>query len=79
MGRQHTIYLSDVTWEQLQSLKKENKTMSETVRNAIEICAQQSIKFNLVEYQLAVIETYKRKLDFYESKLCNKCKKELLR
>lgn len=79
MGRQHTIYLSDVTWEQLESLKKENKTMSETIRNAIDICAQQSVKFDLIEYQKDVIEAYKRKVSMLESKMCNKCKVELVR
>jgi len=79
MGRQHTIYLSDVTWEQLEALKKENKTMSETIRNAIDICAQQSVKFDLIEYQKDVIEAYKRKVLMLESKMCNKCKVELVR
>jgi hypothetical protein len=79
MGRQHTIYLSDVTWVQLESLKKENKTMSETIRNAIDICAQQSVKFDLIEYQKDVIEAYKRKVLMLESEMCNKCKVELVR
>jgi len=74
MGRQHTIYLSDVTWEQLNSLKKENKTMSETIRIAIEMCAQNSVKFDLIEYQLTVIEAYKRKVLTMKKQL-NKCKK----
>ena len=79
MGGQHTIYLSDVTWEQLQSLKKENKTMSETIRMAIDICAQQSVKFDLIEYQTLVIEAYKRKVANYDKEMCKKCKVELVR
>ncbi len=78
MGRQHTIYLSDVTWEQLESLKKENKTMSETIRMAIDICAQQSEKFDFIEYQVLVIEAYKRKVKYLNENMCKKCQTELI-
>ena len=78
MGRQHTIYLSDATWEQLESLKKENKTMSETIRLAIDICGQQQEKFDFIEYQVLVIEAYKRKVKYLNENMCKKCKTELI-
>lgn len=79
MGRQHTIYLSDVTWSQLESLKKEDKTMSETIRTAIEMCSQNSVQFDLIEYQLQVIEAYKRKVSTLEKQIkkCNSCSKKV--
>jgi len=36
MGRQHTIYLSDATWEQLQTLMRKDETMSATIRRCIQ-------------------------------------------
>jgi len=78
MGRQHTIYLSDATWEQLESLKKENKTMSETIRLAIDICAQQQEKFDFIEYQVLTIEAYKRKVKYLNTNMCKKCQEELI-
>tara|TARA_R100001086_G_scaffold239432_1_gene164818 strand:- start:274 stop:465 length:192 start_codon:yes stop_codon:yes gene_type:complete len=36
MGRQHTIYLSDATWNQLESLMGKTETMSATIRRCIQ-------------------------------------------
>lgn len=36
MGRQHTIYLSDATWNQLESLMSKTETMSATIRRCIQ-------------------------------------------
>jgi len=52
--------------------------MSETIRMAIDICAQQSEKFDFIEYQVLVIEAYKRKVKYLNENMCKKCKTELI-
>lgn len=78
MGRQHTIYLSDTTWNQLESLKKEDKSMSETIRMAIDICAQNQEQFDFAQYQVLVIEAYKRRVKVLEAAMCKKCHVKLV-
>ena len=74
MGRQHTIYLSDVTYAAMQSLKKEDESMSQVIRIALEICNANKETFDLVAYQEIKIEAYKRKVDYYLNQMCKKCK-----
>jgi len=78
MGRQHTIYMSDVTWEQLNSLKKGDESMSQVIRNALEICAANIDTFDLVAGQQVEIEAYKRKVAYIVSQICKRCAKELI-
>ncbi len=74
MGRQHTIYISDVTFAAMQSLKKEDESMSQVIRNALEICNANKETFDLVAYQEVTIEAYKRKVTYYQNQMCKKCK-----
>ena len=37
MGRQHTIYLSDASWDRLTMLKKDEFTMSAVIRMCIDL------------------------------------------
>lgn len=78
MGRQHTIYLSDKTWNELESLRKNEQSMSEVMRVAIAICAKHQEEFDLVAYNLKVLEAYKKRVKNYENNMCNKCKRELV-
>jgi predicted CopG family antitoxin len=73
MGRQHTIYLSDVTYAAMQSLKKEDESMSQVIRNALEICNANKETFDLVAYQEKKIEAYKRQIDALTKLLCHSC------
>lgn len=79
MGRQHTIYLSDVTYSAMMSLKHEDESMSQVIRNAIDICNANKETFDLVKYQEIKIEALQRKINYLESHLCKKCKLELVR
>lgn len=78
MGRQHTIYLSDVTYAAMQSLKHEDESTSQVIRNAIDICNANKETFDLVKYQETKIEALQRKINYLESNMCLKCKKELV-
>lgn len=78
MGRQHTIYMSDVTWEQLQSLKKGDESMSQVIRNALEICAANKDTFDLVSHQQIIIEAHRRKGIYFQENMCKKCAQELI-
>jgi predicted CopG family antitoxin len=77
MGRQHTIYMSDVTWEQLQSLKKGDESMSQVIRNAVKLCAANQDTFDLVAGQQIEIDAHKRRrkhmLDAIQIINCKKC------
>jgi len=77
MGRQHTIYMSDMTWEQLQSLKKGDESMSQVIRNALEICAANKDTFDLVSHQQKIIEAYEKRFAAMEIIYCNQCKNRL--
>lgn len=77
MGRQHTMYLSDVTYSAMMSLKQEDESMSQVIRNALEICNANKETFDLVAYQQKVIEAYKRKVASIKIRICNKCHDDL--
>jgi len=78
MGRQHTIYLSDVTYSEMESLKHEGESMSQVIRNSIAICHANKDNFELVDYQHKTIEALKRKVAFLQREMCNRCKKDLI-
>jgi len=77
MGRQHTIYLSDVTYSAMMSLKKDDESMSQVIRNALEICNANKETFDLVAYQEKKIDAYKRKVASIQIRVCNKCHDDL--
>ena len=78
MGRQHTIYMSDKTWSELESLRKNGQSMSEVMRVAIAICAKHQEEFDLLDYNIKMLEAYKRRVKHYETNMCNKCKNKLV-
>ncbi len=73
MGRQHTIYLSDVTWKQLQSLKKEDQTMSEVIRMTIAICHDNQDSFDLLKLKEDTIKAHQSRIKYITSHVCLKC------
>ena len=73
MGRQHTIYLSDVTYAAMQSLKKEDESMSQVIRNALEICNANKETFDLVAYQEIKIKAYEKRLSAMAEIHCKQC------
>ena len=78
MGRQHTIYLSDITYNAMLNLKKDTDSMSQVIRDAIETCNANKETFDLVAYQQKVIDTYKRRLVSISVRVCNKCHADLV-
>jgi len=78
MGRQHTIYLSDKTWEQLESLKREGETMSHVMRVAVALCADNKDKFDLLEYNQKKIEGLTKRIMYLENNVCPKCHYKLV-
>lgn len=56
MGRQHTIYLSDVTWKEMAEIKREDESMSQVIRAAIHTCWANRGKFDLIVQQTEEIE-----------------------
>ena len=79
MGRQHTIYLSDASYENLMALKNDDESMSQVIRNAIAVCADNKDTFDLVSYQNKKIDALLRKLAVIEHKVCKKCHDDLAR
>jgi len=49
MGRQHTMYMSDATWEQLVLLVRADETMSSTIRRCIQICSENVGQFDMIK------------------------------
>jgi len=49
MGRQHTMYMSDATWEQLQVLMGKDETMSATIRRCIQMCHDNLKQFDQIK------------------------------
>lgn len=49
MGRQHTMYMSDATWEQLVLLMRADETMSSTIRRCIQICSENVADFDMIK------------------------------
>ena len=78
MGRQHTIYMSDKTWSELESLRKNGQSMSEVMRVAIAICAKHQEEFDLLDYNIKMLEAYKRRVANYEKNMCRACKNKLV-
>lgn len=78
MGRQHTIYLSESSYADIQNLMIDGESMSQVIRNALEICNANKETFDLVKYQNKKIEAYTRRVNTLESKMCNKCKRDLV-
>jgi len=73
MGRQHTIYMSDKTWAELESLKKDGKSMSDAIRTAIAVCAANAEQFDLMDYQMKKIAAMRRLIDTLTGNLCKSC------
>jgi len=73
MGRQHTIYMSDKTWAELETLKKDGKSMSDAIRTAIAVCAANNEQFDLLDYQIKKLEAYQRKVNTLKKGMCKKC------
>jgi len=78
MGRQHTIYLSDDTWQEMLELKRDDETMSAVIRTAIHTCAVNKDQFDLIVYQTKMIEAYQRKLDSITRRICTPCHTDLV-
>ena len=78
MGRQHTIYLSDDTWQEMLELKRDDETMSAVIRTAIHTCAVNKDKFDLIVYQQKKIEAYERKLSSITRRICTRCHTDLV-
>ncbi len=49
MGRQHTMYMSDATWNQLQALMGKDETMSATIRRCIDMCFNNLNQFDQIK------------------------------
>ncbi len=49
MGRQHTMYMSDATWEQLQRLMGKDETMSATIRRCVQMCSDNLDQFDQIK------------------------------
>ena len=69
MGRQHTIYLSDKTYQEMESLKKEGESMSNVVRTAVQIAYLNIDNYDLVRHQQMKIEALQKQIAFIKSKL----------
>ena len=62
MGRQHTIYLSDVTWKEMAEIKREDESMSQVIRAAIHTCWANRGQFDLIVTQTKRIEELEKML-----------------
>jgi len=80
MGRQHTIYLSDASWDKLMMLKKDNESMSSAVRESIDLSVANIADFELMKrqferiqvlknYNLELVKTITDIADLYENKV----------
>jgi len=56
MGRQHTMYMSDATWEQLQRLIGKDETMSATIRRCIQMCSDNLRQFDRIKHYEKMIQ-----------------------
>lgn len=77
MGRQHTIYLSDDTWNEMVELKRNDETMSAVIRTAIHTCAVNKDQFDLIVHQTKMIENYKRQIARITTRICTSCHTDL--
>jgi len=76
MGRQHTIYLSDKTYEQMEHLRKHDESMSNVIRTAIEIAFMNLDNYDLVQYLQKKIAALQRRHDSVIGNLCKQCQKK---
>ena len=79
MGRQHTIYLSDASFEALMTLKKADESMSQVIRNSLSVCAENQESFDLVSNLNKQNDALRRRLARVEIRLCNRCLNDLKR
>ena len=77
MGRQHTIYLSEASFANLLTLKNDDESMSQVIRNALAVCADNKDTFDLVAYQNKQIDAFRRKLARVEIRVCSECHTDL--
>tara|TARA_R110001599_G_scaffold339752_2_gene559538 strand:- start:436 stop:690 length:255 start_codon:yes stop_codon:yes gene_type:complete len=77
MGRQHTIYLSDDTWNEMLELKRDDETMSAVIRTAIHTCAVNKGQFDLIVHQTKMIEAMKRRIASITNRICTPCHTDL--
>jgi len=49
MGRQHTMYMSEATWNQLVLMIRADETMSSTIRRCIQICSENVADFDMIK------------------------------
>jgi len=49
MGRQHTMYMSEATWNQLVLMIRADETMSSTIRRCIQICSENVAQFDMIK------------------------------
>ena len=66
--------MSDKTWSELKSLKREDQSMSEVMRVAIAICAKHQEEFDLLDYNIKLVEAFKKRIKTYEKGMCKKCR-----
>ncbi len=57
MGRQHTMYMSDATWNQLQVLMGKDETMSATIRRCVQMCHDNLTQFDQIKRLQNLIST----------------------
>lgn len=69
MGRQHTIYLSDKTYQEMESLKKEGESMSNVIRTAVQIAYLNIDNYDLVRHQQMKIDALRRQIQFVKEKV----------
>jgi len=60
MGRQHTMYMSDVTWSRLELLKQDEQSMSAVVRQCIDLGVSNKGEFDLFTSNELKIESLKK-------------------
>jgi len=75
MGRQHTIYLSDESWDKLMTLKQDGQSMSEVIRRAIVVALNNAIDYN-EQLRVEALRTQVKIRDIV-IKNCRKCSKEV--
>lgn len=63
MGRQHTIYLSDKTYQEMESLRKQGESMSQVIRTAVNIAFMNIDNYDLVAHQQMKIAALRKQID----------------
>ena len=57
---------------------KDGESMSQVIRNALEICNANKETFDLVKYQTKKIEAYQRRVESLKREMCKKCQRDLI-